>query len=212
MIGAAGFMIWTMAYRPSAPQPAEIPVPTQPIPLGDAPVLGTSSAGVVLMEFADFECAYCSKFAREVFPTVRHDYVDRGLVRFTFRHLPLAKMHPHAEHAAAAAECARQQGLFWGMFDQLFKAPQELEDASLQVHARAIRMDLERFQGCLPHGAESQLKVDAELAKSLKLTGTPVFLVGRPQGPSVVRIDAVINGAQPPVPIMRETTSPLRLV
>ena len=56
--------------------------------VGD-PSLGSSSAPVTIVEFSDFECPYCRMFHDEILPKLRVNYIDRGLVRFVHKDLPL---------------------------------------------------------------------------------------------------------------------------
>jgi len=63
--------------------------------------LAESSAPLTLVEYGDYECPYCGA----AYPIVKE--VQRRLgdsLRFVFRNFPLAEMHPHAQHAAEAAE------------------------------------------------------------------------------------------------------------
>mgnify|MGYP001561102482 CR=1 FL=1 len=77
---------------------------------------GNKNAKVTLVEFADFECPYCSRFDSSV-KQVLADYGDK--VRHTFRHFPLS-FHANAQKAAEAFECAKEQDKAWEMHDKLF--------------------------------------------------------------------------------------------
>jgi protein-disulfide isomerase len=62
-----------------------------------------------------------------------------------FRHFPVRSSHPRAWPAACAAEAAGLQGRFWEMHDLLFADQGRLEDPHLWDRARALGLDLERF-------------------------------------------------------------------
>jgi protein-disulfide isomerase len=99
-------------------------------------VRGPAGAPVVI-EYADFECPYCAALEREL----------RALpVRVAFRHFPVRSSHPRAWAAACAAEAAARQGRFWDMHDLLFADQGRLEDPHLWERARALGLDLERFE------------------------------------------------------------------
>jgi Thioredoxin len=92
MTAASGFLIWSLWHpRPltEGTTRPEVPVPSESISLDGAPKLGNPSARVVIVEFSDFECPYCGKFAREIMPELKSKYIDTSLVQFAFRHLPL---------------------------------------------------------------------------------------------------------------------------
>jgi protein-disulfide isomerase len=106
-------------------------------------VRGNQNAGLLLIEYADFECPYCAMAA----PYVQHVFDRFGdRIAEDFRPFPLTEIHPHALHAAQAAEAAGLQGKFWQMHDMLFKNQRKLEDADLTEYARDIGLDLQRFE------------------------------------------------------------------
>ena len=81
-------------------------------------VRGSAEAAVTLVEYGDFQCPYCG----EAYPVVRELQERFGdQLRFVFRHMPLADLHPRAPFAAEAAEAAGAQERFWEMHDRLFE-------------------------------------------------------------------------------------------
>ena len=100
--------------------------------------LGPANAPATLVEYGDFECPYCGA-AYPVLARVRQRLGDR--LRFVFRPFPLADLHPHAAHAAEAAESvSAQRGpeAFWAMHDLLFSNQDRLTDADLTAYAQAV--------------------------------------------------------------------------
>lgn len=178
----------------AAPRPAA-PVPTEPLSLEGLPILGESRAKVGILMFSDFQCPYCGRFASGTMPTLRKRYVDKGLVRVAFRHMPLP-IHNFAERAAEGAECAAEQGKFWPMHDALFGSPTKLDDGGLAADAASIGLDLATFRQCMAQPPSSRIQQDVELARSLGLTGTPSFLVGVVAGSSL-QAKAVLLGSRP---------------
>jgi protein-disulfide isomerase len=112
-------------------------------------VQGDDSALVTLIEYGDFECPSCGR-AYPVLKRVKQRLGER--LRFVFRNFPIAQNHPHAEHAAEAAESVATLGgneAFWIMHDLLFENQKALDDDSLARYAeeagvdgRAVLMDL----------------------------------------------------------------------
>lgn len=147
------------------------------------PALGDASAPVTIVEFADFQCPYCSRAAATVHRVLA---AYPGKVRLVFRHLPLS-FHPLAPRAAEAAACADEQGRFWEMHDALFDSS-ELEPDALKAHATALGLDSARFDECLDSGRTAAVvKRDVDAAHALGISGTPAFFInGR-----------ALSGAQP---------------
>src|ERR1051325_6412299 len=98
----------------------------------------TGSGPVAIVEVSDFQCPYCGTYARESWPSVKRDLVDAGRVRYVSMHFPLEQIHPLANGAAEAAECAARAGRFWEMHDRLFHAANALSRADLVQHAQVV--------------------------------------------------------------------------
>ena len=105
-------------------------------------LLGNERANLTLLEYGDYECPACIEAA----PFVQQLVADFGLrMNFVFRHFPLFEVHPQAELAAEAAEAAAAQGKFWAMHHLLFSQPHHLALHTLVAHAKAIGLDMIRF-------------------------------------------------------------------
>ncbi|UGS36392.1 Na+/H+ antiporter NhaA [Capillimicrobium parvum] len=138
-------------------------------------IRGNVDAPVTLVEYGDYECPYCADAA----PTIRalHERLGDDM-RYVFRHLPLTDVHPNAQMASEAAECAGAQGSFWEMHDRLMTPGTGLGIADLYRHANEIGLDLERFSDDLrrrrfgPRVAE-----DVQSADASGVSGTPTFFV-----------------------------------
>ena len=164
---------------------------SEKVPVGDSPVLGPVDAPVTVVEFADYQCPYCSK-SHKTMESLREEYGDE--VRFVFKHNPLP-FHKQAKPAARAAVAAGEQGKFWEMHDLLFryqkvmkgKSDQEMEDWAAGF-AQEMGLDVEQFRADFnSERTQEQVEEDMALAKELGARGTPHFLVNGRR----------ITGAQP---------------
>lgn len=190
-------ILWTV-FRPYVVrQRARVSVPSAPISLAHAPFEGESKAAVAVIAFSDFECPYCGRFARETLPALRAKYIATGQIRFAFRNLPLTAIHKSAERAAEAAECASRQDEFWPLHDRLFERQEDLAEASLFQAAAGVGLDLDDFKSCMNGEAKPYVAADITLAKSLGITGTPTFLIGRVQPDGQLKVQSVMSGARP---------------
>jgi Na+:H+ antiporter, NhaA family len=139
-------------------------------------IRGPTDAPVTLVEYADFQCPYCGE-AYTVVNELLERFGDR--VRFVFRHMPLADLHPRAVAAAEAAEAAGAQGRFWEMHDRLFEHQLELADDDLRSHADAVGVaDGERFAAELREGSHAS-RVEEDLLSGARsgVPSTPRFFV-----------------------------------
>lgn len=146
-------------------------------------MLGPSSAPVTLVEYGDFECPHCGR-AYPIVKELRRHLGDR--LRVIFRHFPLREVHPHAEHAAQAAEAAAAQGTFWQMHDMLFEHQDALDDADLREYARRLGLDTRRFTDELTTGVyRDRVQDDVRGGIQSGVHGTPTFFVNglRHDGP-----------------------------
>ena len=138
-------------------------------------IRGPVDAPVTLVEYGDFECPFCGQ-AEHV---VRDLLVASGSeLRYVFRHLPLADVHPHAPLAAEAAEAAGAQGRFWEMHDLLFDRQDALRAADLLGYAAELRLDAARFAEELRERRyRARVLDDVESADTSGVAGTPTFFV-----------------------------------
>src|SRR5258708_25707255 len=135
---------------------------------------GPENAPVTLVEYGDYECPYCGQ-AYPIVKEIQRRLGDR--LRFVFRNFPLTQSHPHAQHAAEAAEAAAGQDKFWEMHDRLFERQFALEDSSLAEYAAELGLDAERFGRELAQGANvPRGPEDFRSGVSSRANRTPTFL------------------------------------
>lgn len=138
-------------------------------------VAGPESASVTLVEYGDYECSYCGK-AYPIVKSIQESLGDE--LRFVFRNFPLADMHPHAEHAAEAAESAAAQGSFWEMHDTLFENQDRLDDQALVDYADQLGLDAGQLARDLDDGTyEDRIREDFRSGVRSGVNGTPSFFI-----------------------------------
>jgi protein-disulfide isomerase len=152
------------AEQPKQPEKPELPFWAKPEGLapdpkrpgftvaGDA-YKGNPDAKLVLVEFGDFQCPACQRHALTTQPLLDKKFVETGQVLWVAKHFPL-RSHPHAPVAAAAAECAGDQGKFWAMHHLLFERVEQWSagddpDPALGRLAADVGLDRARFTACV---------------------------------------------------------------
>jgi len=195
--------------RAPSPEPAR----PETINIANSPSVGEQSARLVVVEFSDYQCPYCSRFFRDTMPLIEQEYINTGKVKYVFRNLPLESIHPFAVKAAEAADCAGEQGKFWQMHRRLFSNQEALAPTDLQMHAQSIGLDLMKFNQCLSGGSHAPaIRKGAEEAFSAGIQGTPAFVIGvrndkDPRDPNI-KVVSIISGAQP-YSVFKETINNL---
>jgi protein-disulfide isomerase len=163
-----------------------------------APSLGQRTAKVTIVEFSDYQCPFCGRYATQTMPQLLDEYVKTGKVRYVFRNFPLEQLHPSAEKAAEASSCAGDQGKFWEAHDRLFKNQQALDLKQLQSHAVALGLDLAKFQQCLESGKyASAVMADVAEGQNFNVRGTPSFFFGTEMKDSKLKAVKFLSGAVP---------------
>jgi protein-disulfide isomerase len=186
-----------------APQPAARAPGAETIDftlgVAGAPVKGENGAKVTMVEFTDYQCPFCSRHFRQVWPQIEQDYIKTGKVKLVLRDMPLEQIHPQALKAAEAARCAGEQGKYWEMHDRLFANQSALGRKDLTAHAQAVGLDGGAFDQCVDSARETpKVRNDVIDATRGGARGTPVFFLGLtdPNSPDLKAV-RLIRGAQP---------------
>ena len=136
---------------------------------------GPADAPLTLVEYGDFQCPHC----RKAHPIVKAVQQQLGKqLRFVYRHFPLTRIHPEAEHAAEASEAADAQGAFWKMHDILFERQFALDDDAIVSYAQELGLDGDRIRGELDAGVHTD-RVREDFMSGVKsgVNGTPTFFI-----------------------------------
>ena len=136
---------------------------------------GPTTASMTLVEYGDYECPYTG----QAYPIVKEIQKRLGnKLLFVFRNFPLTQIHPHAQHAAEAAEASAGQGKFWEMHDYLFEHQQVLDDVHLATYANKLALDAHKFsQDMSKHTYAARIHEDLLSGEQSGVEGTPTFFI-----------------------------------
>lgn len=180
----AGYLIWGIQASKEAAQAdsgeEEIIIPEDikrfDVPIDDDPILGPENAVITIIQFADFECPFCAEWQSEVWPEIVKTFPDQ--VRLVFRDFPLYGMHPNAESAAEAANCASEQNEYWEYHDKLFEAENGLGMSALKQYAKDVGIDVEQFTECMESNRFiNEVKADYDFATGIGISSVPTFFI-----------------------------------
>ncbi len=158
--------------------------PRRDVSVDDDPAIGSVDAPIVIVEFSDFRCPYCGRFAMTTLEPLMAEYGD--YIHFVYR--DFAVLGPESVTAALASECADDQEAFWAYHDLLFANQQNLGRDAYIEFAQRLELDVETFTACLDDEIHrDEVQADTVAAQELGATGTPAFYInGR-----------FVSGAQP---------------
>ena len=173
----------------------------------NASALGSSTADITMIEFADYQCQSCAKFQREVRDDILRNFVNTGQVRFLFKDFIVNNDMPSTTTtvdepstlASEASYCAAEQGKYWEYHNKLYQNAEAENtdwvtiDNLKQIANNAGIGDLMQFSDCLEsHKNSKTVNENDNLARSIGLQSTPTFILlsNRTQ-------PLAIQGAQP---------------
>jgi protein-disulfide isomerase len=138
-------------------------------------IQGPPNAPVTLLEYGDYQCPYCG----QAYPIIKQVQKHLGSkLRFVVRNFPITQIHPHAQHAAEAAESAAEQNKFWEMHDHLYENQQALDDNHLEKYASKLGLDLVKFNHDMSSHAHAQrIREDFLSGVRSGVNGTPTFYI-----------------------------------
>jgi protein-disulfide isomerase len=153
--------------------------PNDPMAEGDV------KAPVVMVEYADFQCPFCGKFARDTEPGLVDKYVKNGTLRIEWRDFPYLGKESHT--AALAGRAAAKQDGFWKFHDAMYAGQSPPNSGDLTVDhlvkvATSAGLDGRRLRADMKDNSlEAGIQKDFREGQSIGVNGTPAFLInGQP--------------------------------
>jgi protein-disulfide isomerase len=183
------------------------------------PSRGAKNAKVVLVNYDDFECPFCSRMHQVLFPEILKEYGDR--VTFIYKDDPLDEIHPWAIHAAVDANClaAQSTDAYWDFADYIHANKSEVDNektpgARLAAVDRIVlqqgqkhNLDEAKLQSCVKAQNEDTVKASMKEAEDLGVNGTPTMFINGQKVDGAVPVaelrtalDSALKDAGLPVP------------
>ena len=142
------------------------------LPVGTSAIKGNKNAPITVVEFSDFQCPYCARFAPTINEVLKA-YPNE--VKFVYKDFPLS-FHKQAKNAAKAARAAGEQGKFWEMHDLIFGKYNLLTEEMFKEFATKLNLDVNRFIADFDSNKYDQLiQQDINLGRQSGVSGTPTL-------------------------------------
>ena len=159
------------------------------IDVSGRPTRGAKASKVVVVNFDDFECPFCSRMHQTLFPEILKEYGDR--ITFVYKDYPLVEIHPWATHAAVDANCLASQNsdAYWDFADYIHANQHEVSNektpaARLEaldkltiLQAQKHSLDTVKVQACVKAQDESAVKASMKEAEGIGVEATPTLFV-----------------------------------
>jgi protein-disulfide isomerase len=181
VLGGAAYWVWGRDSGETTTVSADcVPKETFEIAASDY-TLGKADAPVTLIEYASMTCSHCANFTREVYPSLKETYIDKGHVRYVFREFPL---DPVALTASVVGRCLPRDAylpyveLMYQDFETWLGKREDLRGAIKEM-ARRAGMSGDEFEKCLSTDADAKkvLAAQTQAVKDYCVGGTPTFLL-----------------------------------
>src|SRR6202051_3471020 len=153
------------------------------------PTRGAKASKVVVVNFDDFECPFCSRMHQTLFPTIFKEYGDR--VTFIYKDYPLAEIHPWAIHAAVDANClgAQNADAYWDFEDYIHDNQREVSnektpdarfaalDRLTMLQGQKHNLDTVKLQSCVKAQDEGAVKASMKQGDAIGVSATPTLFI-----------------------------------
>ncbi len=146
-------------------------------------VQGDLDAPIEMIEYASFTCPHCATFHANVYPKLKINYIDKGLVKFIYREVYFDKYGMWASMIARCADADR----FFGMTDQIYRKQSNWaraeSDVAIVTQLRKIGLlaglDESQLSACLQDGVKLRALVEwySENAKRDEIKSTPTLII-----------------------------------
>jgi protein-disulfide isomerase len=147
------------------------------MPVGTSAIKGNKNAPITVVEFSDFQCPYCARFAPTIDEVLKAYPND---VKFVYKDFPLS-FHKQAKNAAKAARAAGEQGKFWEMHDLIFANFAKVNEVMFKDFATKLNLDMNKFLADFSGTKyDNLIQQDINLGRQVGVTGTPsLFMNGK---------------------------------
>lgn len=197
------------------------------IDLKGRPSRGKKDAKVVVVNFDDFQCPFCSRLHQTLFPQIYKEYGDRVL--FVYKDFPLVEIHPWATHAAVNANClaAQNPDAYWDFADYVHSNQKQVNsehgldaqkaelDKITLLQGQQHNLDTTKLQACIKTQKDDSIEASMKEGESVGVSATPVLFINGEEVDGALPIDELravldraLTQAGVPVPVHSAAAAP----
>jgi len=144
-------------------------------------VSGNQNAKITIIAYESLTCSHCANFHKDVYPSLKKDFIDTGLVKIEFRHFPLDIA---ALNASKISLCKQDQSL--EILEKLYSNQQawikgkgiEEVNNNLKEFLKKAGFDID-FEKCISNKEieDYVLNDRIEGTKNFKVNSTPTIII-----------------------------------
>ena len=144
-------------------------------------VSGNQNAKITIIAYESLTCSHCANFHKDVYPSLKKDFIDTGLVKIEFRHFPLDIA---ALNASKISLCKQDQSL--EILEKLYSNQQawikgkgiEEVNNNLKEFLKKAGFDID-FEKCINNKEieDYVLNDRIEGTKNFKVNSTPTIII-----------------------------------
>ena len=137
------------------------------------PRIGNSNSEQIIVEFIDYNCGYCKK----TLPTLSKLMKNFENIQIVFIDYPI--LSESSEIAARAALAANEQNVYFDFHTILLNNTKSINEDFLFEVANRLKLDLNKFKKDMSsEKIKNNIIANIKFANSLKIRGTPTFIIG----------------------------------
>ena len=144
-------------------------------------VSGDEKAKITIIAYESLTCSHCASFHKDVYPQLKKDYIDTGLVKIEFRHFPLDVA---AFNASKISQCNQNESL--RILERLYSNQQswikgstveEVND-NLKKFLKSEGFNLD-FEKCINNKEIEDFVLNDRIegTKNFKVNATPTIII-----------------------------------
>jgi protein-disulfide isomerase len=196
------------------------------IDLKNRPTRGNKDAKVVVVNYDDFQCPFCSHMHETLFPQLLKEYGDRVL--FVYKDYPLEEIHPWAVHAAVNANClaAQSNDAYWDFADYIHANQREVNgekgrdaqfsqlDKITLLQGQQHNLDAAKLQACIKAQKDEAIRASMKEAEGVGVSATPTMFINGEELDGALPVpelrtalDRALTQAGVPVPVHSDASA-----
>ena len=144
-------------------------------------IAGNKDAKVTIIAYESLTCSHCADFHRDIYPQLKKDYIDTGLIKIEFRHFPLDVA---AFNASKISQCKSDEGL--KILNSLYSNQQEwIKGNTVDEINKNLKKFIENqgfkinFENCINDKEIEDFVLNDRIegVKKFKVNATPTIII-----------------------------------